>query len=77
MVLTPTVIEAQYTGLTPEKELLLLQSKKAWSAFECSYPAAKANRSEEQARLFVFGIDQGRWFLTAADSPFSIFCQDP
>jgi hypothetical protein len=63
----PDVSCAQNSELQPEKEILLLQSKKTWSAFECSYLAAKVSNADEQERLFLYGLDQGRSFLIAAD----------
>jgi len=63
----PDVRGAQNSELPPEKEILLLQSKKTWSAFECSYLASKLNKPNEQERLFLFGFDMGKSFLIAAE----------
>jgi hypothetical protein len=58
---------AQATNkLSPEKEALLLKARKAWSAFECSAVAAQIPDPAQQARLFTYGLEEGRAFLKAA-----------
>lgn len=37
----------------------------AWSAFECSSLASKAGNPAEQERLFFYGYNQGRSFISA------------
>jgi hypothetical protein len=39
-----------------------------WSSFECSCLAEKVGNTEEQARLFQFGYDQGQKFIAALKS---------
>lgn len=37
----------------------------AWSAFECAVLASYTKNSEEQQRLFDFGLNEGRRFIAA------------
>lgn len=57
---------AQNTKLSAEKEALLLKARKAWSAFECSALATKIPDPAQQSRLFLYGLEEGRTFLKAA-----------
>ncbi|ALO44924.1 hypothetical protein [Pseudohongiella spirulinae] len=40
-------------------------AKATWSAFECSSLASKARLPDEQERLFRFGYEQGKSFISA------------
>ncbi|MCG6950762.1 MAG: hypothetical protein LJE90_00185 [Betaproteobacteria bacterium] len=45
-----------------------LMAQSAWSAFQCSVLAEKAQHMSEQKRLFDFGYAQGRKFIAALQS---------
>ena len=40
-------------------------AKASWSAFECSALAAKLDKKSEAERLFKFGYDKGKAFISA------------
>jgi len=50
----------------PDRYRLMAQS--AWSAFQCSVLAEKAQHMAEQKRLFDFGYAQGMKFIAALQS---------
>ena len=43
-------------------------AKASWCAFECSSLASKAGNAGEQERLFVYGYEQGKKFISAVQS---------
>ena len=43
-------------------------AKAGWSAFECSTLASKAGNAGEQERLFRYGYEQGKRFISAVQS---------
>jgi len=43
-------------------------AKATWSAFECSSLASKLKKPADQERLFKFGYNQGKAFITALQS---------
>ncbi|MNB77589.1 hypothetical protein PS726_01830 [Pseudomonas fluorescens] len=40
----------------------------SWSAFECSSLASKAGKPKEQERLFLYGYEQGKTFISAVQA---------
>lgn len=43
-------------------------AKATWSAFECSSLASKAGNPKEQERLFLYGYEQGKKFISAVQA---------
>lgn len=43
-------------------------ARASWSAFECSSLASKIAKADEQKRLFLFGYEQGKKFISAIQS---------
>lgn len=43
-------------------------AKATWSAFECSSLASKAGKPKEQERLFLYGYEQGKIFISAVQA---------
>ncbi len=46
----------------------VIMAQSAWSAFQCSVLAEKANNMAEQKRLFEYGYAQGKKFIAALDA---------
>ncbi|KPK08184.1 MAG: hypothetical protein AMJ64_04100 [Betaproteobacteria bacterium SG8_39] len=46
----------------------IVMAQSAWSAFQCSVLAEKANNMAEQKRLFDYGYAQGKKFIAALEA---------
>ncbi|MDX1376490.1 MAG: hypothetical protein R3357_13050 [Burkholderiales bacterium] len=66
----PAVAALSFTGnaAAERSNPYVIMAQSAWSAFQCSVLAEKANNMAEQKRLFQYGYAQGQKFIAALES---------
>lgn len=52
-------------SVADESKDYAIKALATWSAFECASIASMSKDAKEQERLFLFGYEQGRQFITA------------
>jgi hypothetical protein len=65
---TTTSSQTESVNLNKTSKEYAVMGRQAWSAFECASLASVTGDVEEQERLFLFGYEQGKKFLAAAEA---------